>query len=276
MSTITSFPRLEVSAARDLQSRPSGVCLPPSSAAESAAAVRTAAEPTAAARTGAESTAVGARSPVRGALFASVTRCVWAAPAAKLLGFCSVLACVAWLGERSRDTTIYGPELPKDVSSPSPAVAVPAAPAGDSSGASAPPSAPLPPSAALAAPCASGSVSAQPSRAASAILPDGRLVLNEASAEELDRLPGIGKKRAEDIVLLRQRLGRFKRATDLLRVRGIGPRSLASLKDHLVLDRPAPPPEGADTGAPHAAPLAPSDAGPGTRGASPGTGAGPE
>src|SRR5690606_11091785 len=68
--------------------------------------------------------------------------------------------------------------------------------------------------------------------------PDGRLILNEANAAELDRLPGIGKKRAEDIVALRTRMKRFKRLEDLLRVRGIGPRSQVGLKEHLVLDRP--------------------------------------
>jgi competence protein ComEA len=69
-------------------------------------------------------------------------------------------------------------------------------------------------------------------------LPDGRLILNEATAEDLDRLPGIGRKRAEDIIQLRGRVGRFRRLTDLLRVRGIGVKSLGKLKEHLLLDRP--------------------------------------
>ena len=63
-------------------------------------------------------------------------------------------------------------------------------------------------------------------------------MLNCASAEELTRLPGVGEKRSADIVALRERLGRFKRATDLLRVRGIGPKSLQKMKPYFVLDPP--------------------------------------
>ncbi len=83
---------------------------------------------------------------------------------------------------------------------------------------------------------------------------DGRIVLNVATAEELDRLPGVGRKRAEAIVALRTRLGKFRRLSDLLRIRGIGPRSLAKLKPHLVLD----PPPASDAGADAPRPRAPS------------------
>jgi competence protein ComEA len=66
---------------------------------------------------------------------------------------------------------------------------------------------------------------------------DGKVVLNRASADELRKLPGVGAKRAEAIVLLRTKLGgRFKRLTDLLRVKGIGPRGLRKMEPHLVLD----------------------------------------
>jgi competence protein ComEA len=62
------------------------------------------------------------------------------------------------------------------------------------------------------------------------------VVLNRADAAELRRLPGVGAKRAEAIVLLRQRLGRFRRPNELLRVKGIGPRTLERMLPHLVLD----------------------------------------
>ena len=52
-------------------------------------------------------------------------------------------------------------------------------------------------------------------------------------------------KRAQSIVKLRKRLKRFRRASDLLRVRGIGARSLQRMLPYLVLD---PPREG-DAGA---------------------------
>ena len=69
---------------------------------------------------------------------------------------------------------------------------------------------------------------------------DGRVVLNRASPSELTRLPGVGDKRAAAIVSLRKRLGRFRRITDLLRVRGIGPKTLRRMRPHLVLDAPEP------------------------------------
>lgn len=70
------------------------------------------------------------------------------------------------------------------------------------------------------------------------ITADGKVILNIASAEELTRLPGVGDKRARSIIKLRKRLKRFRRATDLLRVRGIGVRSLKRMLPHLVLDPP--------------------------------------
>jgi competence protein ComEA len=72
------------------------------------------------------------------------------------------------------------------------------------------------------------------------VTPDGKVILNAASADELTRLPGVGKRRAEAIVELRTRLKRFRRVQDLLRVKGIGPRSLKRLLPHMVLDAPAP------------------------------------
>ena len=76
----------------------------------------------------------------------------------------------------------------------------------------------------------------EPSRG---VTPDGKVVLNAATAEELTRLPGVGRRRADAIVKLRTRLKRFRRVSDLLRVRGIGVRSLRRMKPHLVLDPPA-------------------------------------
>lgn len=70
------------------------------------------------------------------------------------------------------------------------------------------------------------------------VLADGRVVLNLATAAELLRLPGVGAKRAEAIVQLRQRLGRFKRPSDLLRIKGIGRRTLERMLPLLVVDAP--------------------------------------
>ncbi len=54
--------------------------------------------------------------------------------------------------------------------------------------------------------------------------------LNQAGVEALDRLPGIGPALAERIVQSRARDGPFRRADDLLRVRGIGPVLLERLR----------------------------------------------
>ncbi|HZO17012.1 MAG TPA: helix-hairpin-helix domain-containing protein [Polyangiaceae bacterium] len=84
---------------------------------------------------------------------------------------------------------------------------------------------------ARASPCASGPA---------AVTQDGRVVLNRASIADLRRLPGVGEKRATAILEVRERLGgRFRHLRDLLRVRGIGPRSLARLEPLVVLDAPS-------------------------------------
>jgi competence protein ComEA len=62
------------------------------------------------------------------------------------------------------------------------------------------------------------------------------VVLNRATASELMRLPGIGAKRAAAILEQRQRLGRFRQLNELMRIKGIGPRTLERLLPELVLD----------------------------------------
>lgn len=74
----------------------------------------------------------------------------------------------------------------------------------------------------------------------SAVLPDGRVVLNLATPTELTALPGIGQKKAEAIVALRTKLKGFRKISDLLRVKGIGTKSLKKLEPKLVLDVPPP------------------------------------
>lgn len=64
-----------------------------------------------------------------------------------------------------------------------------------------------------------------------------------ATARDFTRLPGVGEARAEAIVKVRTQLGRFRRIRDLLRVKGIGPRSLQRIEPLVVLDPPKPAPE---------------------------------
>ena len=65
---------------------------------------------------------------------------------------------------------------------------------------------------------------------------DGKVILNLATEEDLRRLPGVGPKRARAILALRARLKRFGRVEDLLKVKGLGRRSLARLRPLVQVD----------------------------------------
>jgi len=61
------------------------------------------------------------------------------------------------------------------------------------------------------------------------------LNINTATAEELTALPNIGETRAEAIVAWREAHGRFRRETELLRVPGIGEKTLEGLLDYITV-----------------------------------------
>jgi len=87
---------------------------------------------------------------------------------------------------------------------------------------------------ASAAPVVSLTASTTP--AAPMDTPDARLVdLNKASAAELETLPYVGPKRAEAIVALRTKLGRFRHVEDLLKVKGIGRGTLKRMRSRLSI-----------------------------------------
>ena len=73
--------------------------------------------------------------------------------------------------------------------------------------------------------------------------------LNAASIEELCTLPGIGRKKAEAIVALRTKRP-LTRVTQLLQVKGIGPKTLQRLKPMLSVAPPAPTEPPAVSGSP--------------------------
>lgn len=83
------------------------------------------------------------------------------------------------------------------------------------------------------APTASAAADPAPSQA---ITPDGKIILNLATEVELRKLPGIGKARAHAILAERDRLGKFRRIEELLRVKGIGPKRLRALRPKVLLD----------------------------------------
>ncbi|WP_052350455.1 ComEA family DNA-binding protein [Paenibacillus gorillae] len=62
----------------------------------------------------------------------------------------------------------------------------------------------------------------------------GKLDVNRATAEQLKGLKGIGPAKAQAIVNEREQHGFFSSADDLLRVKGIGPKLLAGMKDSIV------------------------------------------
>lgn len=70
--------------------------------------------------------------------------------------------------------------------------------------------------------------------------PESPVTLNTATFEDLRRLPGVGPKKAEAILALRTKLGKFRRAEDLLRVKGIGRGTFKKLKPLIRVDEPAP------------------------------------
>ena len=59
--------------------------------------------------------------------------------------------------------------------------------------------------------------------------------INRASAEELQRLPGVGPAKAEAILSARAQRGGFESLEELRDIKGIGPAMLERLRVHLVL-----------------------------------------
>ena len=69
--------------------------------------------------------------------------------------------------------------------------------------------------------------------------------LNQAAAEDLQLVPGIGQVLAERIVAVRGKQGGFQSFSELGAVKGIGPRKLKALSLYLFVDpvkNPSPPP----------------------------------
>ena len=61
------------------------------------------------------------------------------------------------------------------------------------------------------------------------------LNINQATAKDLEILPGIGPILAQRIIEERKRIGKFSCLEDLLKVKGIGPKRLEKIKDRLKI-----------------------------------------
>ncbi len=66
--------------------------------------------------------------------------------------------------------------------------------------------------------------------------PVGVVNLNTASVEQMQLLPGIGPAVAARIVAQRDTEGPFRKAEELMLVRGVGERTFANLKPWIALD----------------------------------------
>jgi len=76
-----------------------------------------------------------------------------------------------------------------------------------------------------AAQASSAAAAAQPAASTKPVLN-----LNAATVDQLETLPGIGRKTAERILEYRTKSGGFKRIEDLMNVKGIGEKSFLKLK----------------------------------------------
>lgn len=62
-----------------------------------------------------------------------------------------------------------------------------------------------------------------------------KISVNVATKEELEKIPGVGPKKAENIMNYREENGPFQKVEDLLEVDGIGEKSLEKIKDYIIV-----------------------------------------
>ncbi|HEY3666120.1 MAG TPA: helix-hairpin-helix domain-containing protein [Polyangiaceae bacterium] len=175
---------------------------------------------------------------------AAIQGSVWAPVALKLLGLALGMLALASVGIASILAGVGGVPVPlagmtnNDIhaawlaSKPAPSSS-----AGNASRAPAPANSAQTTASAVATAAPVATVAATTS---AGMTEDGKVILNLATVEDLRHLPGIGAKRADAILSLRARLGRFKHVNELLRVKGIGVKGLKKLLPHIVLDAAKP------------------------------------
>ena len=70
----------------------------------------------------------------------------------------------------------------------------------------------------------------------------GRVDINRGSAEELERLPGVGPVLAERVLRYREKNGNFASVHDIQNVKGIGVKRFARLEPYIRIDSKNPSP----------------------------------
>ncbi|MBN2429216.1 MAG: helix-hairpin-helix domain-containing protein [Deltaproteobacteria bacterium] len=83
----------------------------------------------------------------------------------------------------------------------------------------------------LTAAFVSGTVFSPPAMAKEVQKAEAKINVNAATAKELIVLPGIGDKTAANIVSYREEHGPFQAAEDLLKVRGVGKKTLKKIEN---------------------------------------------
>ena len=79
-------------------------------------------------------------------------------------------------------------------------------------------------------------VSAAPAAAAKAAQSEARPIdLNTADSAALETVPGIGKSLSQRILAFREKNGAFQSVDDLLKVQGIGEKSIQKLRPYLTV-----------------------------------------
>ena len=65
----------------------------------------------------------------------------------------------------------------------------------------------------------------------------GMIDINSATAAELEQLPGVGPSLARKIVEFRDQNGAYRTVDDLLKIRGIGEKSLERFRDKIIVGK---------------------------------------
>ncbi|SCC56162.1 helix-hairpin-helix domain-containing protein [Bacillus mycoides] len=64
---------------------------------------------------------------------------------------------------------------------------------------------------------------------------EAKIQINAASKEQLEKITGIGSRKAEIILKYREEHGPFQKIEDLLEIDGIGAKSLEKIKDQIII-----------------------------------------